>query len=382
MSTFPNNPLGAFGGLFSGLTPTSTFTTQMSGTGPIDFSQFLPTGQPTYTQTNVLPGGAREFRQQGSAFAPTGQQVVGGMARDLAEQARIQQANFERGEQARQDYLKSTREAANRFIDPATSGQALFDKALGFQEQAAQAASETQAALDKQMAAANKQLAADRAATNASFDRAIGMIGSDTDRIASDLARASDINREAARAQGFGSIGGFEGSEGQFAALEEISRQEAEQGKFGQIAGLQQQASMQKANMLGMKAQTQSSLAGLNQQFAQMQGQFTMGTGQMKQQAAEMGAQISMANAQMMQQNNQNFLGAMDLIGRTNVEMLQAFPMLGINVSPTLLSMLEFSRQQQDPFQNIVTTPSRVVRDGRGGLGVLPPQGFPVGLLG
>jgi hypothetical protein len=225
-------------------------------------------------------------------------------------------------------------------------------------------------------------LAADRAATNASFDRAIGMIGSDTDRIASDLARASDINREAARAQGFGSIGGFEGSEGQFAALEEISRQEAEQGKFGQIAGLQQQASMQKANMLGMKAQTQSSLAGLNQQFAQMQGQFTMGTGQMKQQAAEMGAQLSMANAQMMQQNNQNFLGAMDLIGRTNVEMLQAFPMLGINVSPTLLSMLEFSRQQQDPFQNIVTTPSRVVRDGRGGLGVLPPQGFPVGLLG
>jgi hypothetical protein len=321
-----------------------------------------------------IGGGTHIYHQVGSAFAPTGQQIVGGMARDLQEQARIQQANFERGEKARQDYLKSTREAANRFIDPATSGQALFDKALGFQEQAAQAASETQAALDKQMAAANKQLAADRAATNASFDRAIGMIGSDTDRIASDLARASDINREAARAQGFGSIGGFEGSEGQFAALEEISRQEAEQGKFGQIAGLQQQASMQKANMLGMKAQTQASLAGLNQQFAQMQGQFTMGTGQMKQQAAEMGAQISMANAQMMQQNNQNFLGAMDLIGRTNVEMLQAFPMLGINVSPTLLSMLEFSRQQQDPFPNMITSPRPIFNSGFGLPGSMSPN--------
>ena len=368
MSTFTSNPLGAFGGLFGGLQPTSQSTFNVTGSGPFDFSQFLPTGQPTYKHTNVLHpsmpgGGTYEFKQVGSAFAPTGQQIVGGMARDLQEQARVNEANFQRAEQGRQDYLKTSREAAQRFIDPTTSGQSMFDKAMGFQQQQEAAAKETQAAIDKQMAAAGQQLARDRAATNAAFNRAIGTVGSDTDRIASDLARASDINREAARAQGFGAIGGFEGSEGQFAALEEISRQEAEQGKFGQIAGLQQQASLQKANLMAAQAQTTANLAGLNQQFAQMQGQFAMGVGGMKVNAAEMGAQISMANAQFMQNANNNFFQATEMIGRSNMDMIRAFPMMGVNVSPTLLSMLEYSRQEQDPFPDVRLFTNRMIPD-------------------
>lgn len=369
MAISSSNPLGTLGAFgFGGFQPTSSTTYKMTGSGPIDFSGFLPTGQPTYQYGGLLhshlPGGGHhQFFKTGHSLAPTSQQIVGGMGRDLQEQARVNEANFQRAEQGRQDYLKTSRDAAQRFIDPKTSSQSMFDKAFGFQQQQEAAAKETQAAIDKHMAAAGQQLARDRAATNAAFNRAIGTVGSDTDRIASDLARASDINREAARAQGFGGIGQFEGSEGQFAALEEISRQEAEQGKFGQIAGLQQQASLQKANLMAAQAQTTASLAGLNQQFAQMQGQFAMGVGGMKMNAAEMGAQISLANAQFMQNANNNFFQATEMIGRSNMDMIRNFPIMGVNVTPTLLSMLEYSRQERDPFPQGQTFPFGQVPD-------------------
>ena len=318
-------------------------------------------------------GASQVARQQGQIGMATPETMSSAFVTDLKEQARVNALNQQRMDEARKSYMETSQKAAQRFIDPKTSGQEMFDKASGFQKQYEQAALETEKNINEAMKKASAQLAADRAAVNASYNQAIGTVGQDTDRIASDLARAAEANREAARAQGFGTMTGFEGSEGQFAALEEISRQESEQGKFGQIAALQQQASMQKANLLGMKAQTQASLANLNKDFAQMQTGFLMGVGDLKTRAAELGVKTSLANAEMMQQANQNFFAATEMIGRQNVDMLRAAPILGVNISPTLLSMFEFARQYgPDRFPDLVSPERRF-----GQMGQFMPGQFP-----
>ena len=338
MAKQSNNPFGSFG--FSGMSPTSTTSwSSKSGTPmPTDMAAMYGAMFPS---TQMGAGGTQKAMTQG--VSPTVGDYQQGIMRDLAQQEYLNRANFERKEQARQDFAKQTQDAFNQFYNPKTgtfAGQQFFDRAAQEQTRLEAETRANQKAMAADIQRGRQALAASEGQMNAMYGRALGEIDEGRDKISSDMAAAMRQNAQMEGAQQFGGmLGQLEGSEGQVAEAQRLFQSELERGVGANVAQIQFQGAQQKSAIRQAQASSALSMGQAKAGYEQAATQFGAQSRQATEAAIAGSSAIAQANAAFIGTQAQ-WLAANQMNRNSQMyQMVENNPVLGVAWSPVFAQM-------------------------------------------
>jgi len=345
------------GGVFSSQPNWSLQNPSVQNNAMKDISGLLPSQQQNW---NYRGNGVFE---QDPMRGPSVPQMWQGMLRDLQLQDQLNKENWMRNQAASDMFLQQSMDAAK---EANKAGQEQWAKAYQFQQQGADQAQADFARLQGQLKAAQDKMGADKEEIGKIFDTAIGTIGGGADRVASDAASAIQRRKESDVDQIRAQMGEFTGTESQ---IQEAARRRAadyDRELFGTIANLQYKSEADKAAAMQNKgqifAQLATSTASVAGQFAQME----FGAGESRNKWNEFGANIAMANAKFAADMASNHAQLTSMNYKNYADMVYRNPVLGVTITPTLLSMAEAAQRYGGPGERIAPTSTRPMAFGTG----------------
>ena len=331
------NPPTSFGS-YNALTPTSSWswsTKDQRGPGgamPTEVAKFYETMFPSL-QGQV--GATQQAMTQG--FAPSVSDYQKAVLNDLAQDAYLKKANFDRMEQARNAYAQGTQAAINRFFDPKTgkyAGENMFDFAAKEQKRLEAETRANQKANEAEMGRARAALSQAERQMFSGYNAALESIGQGQDKIASDMAAAMRQTAEQQRAEGFGGLlGQLEGSEAQVVEAQRLSRAELERGIGANVSQLQFQGAQQRAAIQQAKAQAALALGQAKAGFETAAAQFGAQSRQATEAAIQGSAALAQSHGAFIGQQAQ-WLAANEMNRNSQLyKMVESNPILGITWS-------------------------------------------------
>jgi hypothetical protein len=305
-----------------------------------NIQQFLPSFEPTYR-----PMGFGAF-QQNPFTGPDITQVWGGMLSDYALANQLNQANFARNQQAADMFLGASNQAVGNILPNTVP---FLQTAFGFQQQGQQQAGQDYQRYLDDVARTRQEMAAVQQRVGAEYDRALEQAGQGYTQVASDMAQAIARRKAADEEQIMGEVGSFLGTEGQ---LEEAKRQRGssyDREMFGTLAGLQAQSSKEKADIMQRKGDVFASLGTAMSNLSATLDKTTFDVGERRNAWNEFGANLGQASAQLMGQLSSTVAQLTQAGYGQYAEFIGKNPILGVSITPTLLTMLNAAQTYQNP---------------------------------
>jgi hypothetical protein len=320
-----NQPTSTFGS-FGAFTPTSTWssksTTTQAPQAVTDFMQMMG--------GNTNPG------TQGFKGAPTFEQYQTGIMRDFAETNRVNKENFDRNTGIADKLLKSNLDTAQQLRDYQNP---FYDQATKIQGELVNQTKADRSAFDKQAKEAQMKLDKQTGQVNAAYAQAMTAVDEGRTRAASEMSDAMRQNYEADRLKGMGALAGQGISPDQMAEADRQSKWEMERGVGANVANLQFQGAMAKANIQQARAGTLASLANTTASLnTSIMG---MGMDQAKavQGAIKLGYDTAMYRGQDLSQR-MDTAAKLETAGYNNwAEAMYKNPVMGVNILPSLLAV-------------------------------------------
>jgi hypothetical protein len=320
-----NQPTSTFGS-FGAFTPTSTWssksTTTQAPQAVTDFMQMMG--------GNTNPGA------QGFKGAPTFEQYQTGIMRDFAETNRVNKENFDRNTGIADKLLKSNLDTAQQLRDYQNP---FYDQATKIQGELVNQTKADRSVFDKQAKEAQMKLDKQTGQVNAAYAQAMMAVDEGRTRAASEMSDAMRQNYEADRLKGMGALAGQGISPDQMAEADRQSKWEMERGVGANVANLQFQGAMAKANIQQARAGTLASLA--NTTASLNTSIMSMGMDQAKavQGAIKLGYDTAMYRGQDLSQR-MDTAAKLETAGYNNwAEAMYKNPVMGVNILPSLLAV-------------------------------------------